>query len=201
MIIAHDPGHGIAPNLEGVPVGPKYNNAQPVERDIVMGIANDVVKGLAGWCTHVMLRTDAIGEPYTERAKQAKIEKAQLVICYHIDSSTKPHDHGLHALYLPGDKLGWEAACAIQRCAPMALLQSRLTPWPALFEKWPRVKWVLGHYAEVGIPAVLVELGYATADPETFRDAEVLLDYRSRPAIVACIAAGIARAMELTHDP
>lgn len=187
MIVAHDPGHGHDGD-EGCAHHGLFEAPQ------ALAFAHSIADGVR-WADHRLLRTDDRGARYGERAAEAKRIGAQLVLLHHVNASDHPEVRGLMAFYDPGDPLGLEAASAIARAAPKSLYRGGATP--ATHLAWPRVLWCLQHYRALGLTAVLIEWGFAT-NPD---DARYLLDLRSRPAIVVCAAAGIARAMELTHAP
>lgn len=98
---------------------------------------------------------------------------------------------GLMAFYWPGNQNGRVIADMIQRAAPPWLSsRSRKDPYPANFENWPRVRYVLKHHRPT---AVLIELGFLTNK----NDALALKDSSIQDGIVACILTGVAAARTL----
>jgi len=207
MLVAHDPGHGAPPAIEGC----KYNGI--IERDLTLSLSLDIAAGIP-WVGHILLRQGAKGDPYIERAQRALKARAGIVLCHHINAYGKANDvanpdgtvshtwevdpttHGLITFYDPGDTLGQAVAEIISTSAPLKLRREKRGIFPARPDDWTRpAHWVLEHYRELGLPAVLIEWGHATS-PE---DAKFLLDPNCRPCIVATAAAGIACAMEKHH--
>lgn len=192
MIIAHDPGHG----GEYRTIGAAHNGI--VERELVLDIARDVALGIP-WVQHVLLRTTLDGPKYAERPPAAVRAKANFVICHHVNAYKDGSAHGLCTFFDEGDVLGKEVAEAIVRASPAALLRH---PVESCFVTKPAPDWtadahaVIGWYRSVGLSAMLIEWGYCTAAG----DAEALRSPSVRPAMVAACAAGIARALELTHQ-
>lgn len=203
-LIAHDPGHGIEVTRGGRRViqtgtaaradanGDGVVDARDTEAAVNMGIAESIAHGVP-WVAHMLLRDGPIGPGYTRRAAMAAEAHATFVLCHHINSFPDERTRGLRAFYLPSDQLAGDTAQVIARAAPAPLWHGGATP--ATHVHYPSVVNILACYANVGLPAVLIEWGFAT-HPE---DARVLVDLRYRPAIVACAAAGIAHVMAATH--
>lgn len=215
MIIAHDPGHGYQPR----PGGCSHNGIN--ERDLVLLIATDIAAGIP-WANHCLLRRCADGPSYTDRAQTALKLGARLVLCHHINSVERqkvvdgkpmvttdasgverpemepdPTAHGLITFFDAGDVVGEAVARAIAAGAPPKLHRDfEKACFPASPNDWTvNAHWVLEHYRCLGLPAVLIEWGFATNQS----DAAVLLNPLLRPQLVTAAAAGIARAIEVTH--
>ena len=187
MIVAHDPGHGQPPAVIGC------NSNGIVERDFVLKLAEDIAAGI-DWpgLSQRLLRTsnDGPGCPdYHVRATKAL--GSDLVICHHVNASSDGA-HGLITFYDDGDELGKAVAIEVARSAPPNLRRSINGVFAAKPTDWTKAAhWVLEHYRCLGIPACLIEWGFSTnAD-----DARFLLDPAARPALIATVAAGLARAM------
>jgi N-acetylmuramoyl-L-alanine amidase len=203
-LIAHDPGHGIGVTRGGRRVvqtgtparadanGDGVIDSRDTEAVVNMGIARSIVDGIP-WVAHMLLRDGPVGPGYTRRAAMAAEAHATFVMAHHINSFPDARTHGMRVFYLPSDKLAGDVACVIARTAPAPLWHGGATP--ATSQHYPSVCNILSCYANVGLPAVLIEWGFAT-HPE---DARALVDLRLRPSIVACAAAGIAHVMAATH--
>jgi N-acetylmuramoyl-L-alanine amidase len=184
MKIGHDPGHGFKGDT-----GCVHNGV--VESEYVLTLAQDVAAGIP-WVTHTLLRSAEEAPAYAERAQSALKANCDLVFLHHVDAAG-PADSGLKAFFDPGDEPGFEVAGALSRCSPTRLWRGKTQPFAATERGWPRVRWCLEWYRQLGLSAVLIEWGYST-NPA---DAETLLDPKGRPAQVAAVMSGIARAMEL----
>jgi N-acetylmuramoyl-L-alanine amidase len=187
VIIAHDPGHGAPPAIQGVCAN------GIVERDAVLHIATDVAAGIP-YVDHRLLRTGPVGVLDADRAKAAKALGAGLVVCHHINEDADKTSHGLITFYAPGDAIGEEVANVMADNSPARMVRTAgFRTYGASMSDWTsRALWVIGHYRAVGIPCVLIEWGFAS-NPI---DAAFLLNPGNRPAMIACVAAGIARFME-----
>lgn len=204
LVFAHDPGHGKVRLIGGREVvdpgtsaradinGDGNIGAEDSEANEVLSFARDIRDGVP-WAAHILLRDGPVGPTYQERAERAKKAGASLVLCHHVNANNSSKPHGLMAFYLPSDELGSEVASVIARCAPKPLWRGGATP--ATSRTWPRVVGVMSCYANVGLPVVLIEWGFAT-NPG---NAMALADLTLRPAIVACAASGIAHAMYYLH--
>lgn len=189
-MICHDPGHGHNGD-------PGTSHGEIVERELVLSIATDIAAGIP-WCDHRLLRHAADGPSYADRARAAVMCGAKLVLCHHVNAYSDSTAHGLITFYDPSDPVGRAVAETISRSAPAKLLRPLTGIFPALTTDWTRdARSVLEHYRELGLPAVLIEWGFATNSG----DAASLLDPNIRPQIVCAAANGIARAMELCHIP
>jgi len=184
MRVGHDPGHG-----HNGDTGCVHNGV--VESTYVMTLAQDITAGIP-WVNHTLLRKVDDAPAYAERAQAALKAGCDLVFLHHVDAAGLT-DTGLKAFFDPGDELGFEVAGVLSRCSPARLWRGKTQPFAATERGWPRVRWCLEWYRQVGLSAVLIEWGYST-NPG---DATVLLDPKARPAQVACVASGIARALEL----
>lgn len=189
MYIAHDPGHGPAP-------GTIHNGI--TERDYVLEVARDCINWIP-WAAQLLLRSDGEGTSYTDRAQAAATAGIQLVFCHHVNAMEPGQPgQGLITFYDPSDDVGREVARVIARAAPARLYRQQYgvigtSPYAAWDD---RVERVMKPYRAYGIPCVLIEWGFAS----DVGDAEALLDLRMRPAMVAAVACGVARAYELLHS-
>ena len=190
MLLCHDPGHGAKPAILGV-----CKNGI-VERDAVLSIVQDIAAGIP-WVEHQLLRKSSIGLLDADRAQVARQLGAEFVLCHHINEDLDANSHGLITFYEPGDAIGQQVATVIAGAAPEKLLRpEKYRTYAAVAGDWTsRALWVLDHYRKVGIPCALIEWGFASYPT----DAAYLLDTDNRPAMVACVAAGVARAMELIN--
>lgn len=189
ILVAHDPGHGAGAS----PTGCVHGGL--IERDWVLQLAQDLVAATP-WARHMLLRTGPVGMIYADRAAEAEQLEAQLVISHHVNAHADPQVDGLMTFHVPGDHLAREVGEAVMRAAPYELLRAKPRSTPSSPGDWTRDAYgVLAHYRSRGLSVVLVEWGFATSA----RDRAVLMSPASRPALCAAGAAGIARAMELTH--
>jgi N-acetylmuramoyl-L-alanine amidase len=146
--------------------------------------------------SHRLLRTANDGAwcpGYVERAEAALKAEAQLVLCHHVNSYADASAHGLITFYDAGDELGALVAGEIARSAPKPLRRARDAVFVASPADWTAAShWVIDHYRSLGISAVLIEWGFSS-NPG---DAAALLAPATRPDMVTCAAAGVARAFE-----
>lgn len=188
MLVAHDPGHGAPLRITGTTAG------GIAERDLVLELARDVAAGIL-WAQHLLLRDEPEGPSYDERANAAAAAGARLVLCHHVNAYSSDKARGLMVFVDEHDGLAEEVGLAITRATPAELVREDALAF-ALQGDWTRdAHAVIEHYHRRGLPCVFIEWGFATSP----HDVDVLTRARSRPAIVACAAAGIARAIELTH--
>lgn len=189
MLIAHDPGHGCPPR----PTGTSHGGL--VERDWVLSMARDLAAAVP-WCKHLLLRSGPSGPTYPERAARAESAGADLVLCHHVNAAADPSLDGLMCFVPPGSHIAREVGEAIMRAAPAELRRTKPKPIPSGPGDWTADAWaVMLHYHQRGLPVVLIEWGFATSPV----DLAVLMAPSSRPALCAAGAAGIARAVDLTH--
>jgi len=193
MNFAHCPGHGI---MKGTALDRGCVHNGIIESVTTIGIARYIARHVLDpmW-NHVLLRNGDTGIGYSERAKIAKKESIDLVICHHINASSSPSSHGLIVFYSHDDIVGRDVAEMIERAAPYPLIRPGDDDDIATSRgDWTRnANWVMSHYRKHGIPTVLIEWGFST----NIDDAKYLLNEKSRPAMAACVMAGVARFIEV----
>jgi N-acetylmuramoyl-L-alanine amidase len=192
MKLAHCPGHGIMKSA--LDCGCVHNGI--VESVVTMDIAKEMTRRvLVPMGYHVLLRDGDVGIGYSERAQKAKDEHADLVICHHVNAASSPSAHGLIVFFSHDDEMGREVAEMVERATPYPLIRPGDDDDIAASRgDWTRnANWVMSHYRKHGIPAVLIEWGFST----NVDDAKYLLSQKSRPAMAACVMAGVARFFEL----
>jgi N-acetylmuramoyl-L-alanine amidase len=193
MRLAHCPGHGIM-KRGTLDSGCVHNGI--VESIVTMDIAKEMTRRvLVPMGYHALLRDGGTGVDYGERALLANREHVDLVICHHINAASSPSAHGLIVFYSHDDEVGREVAEMIERAAPYPLIRpGNDDDIAASRGDWTRrANWVMSHYRRYGIPAVLIEWGFST----NVDDAKYLLSEKSRPAMAACVVAGVARFTEI----
>lgn len=208
-----DPGHGGDP-------GAVHNGIR--EADLVLAIAQDlrhalIASGLDVDVEMTRLRDEAV--PHTQRGAISRGFDADLVISLHANANGDPKPKGMMVFYLPApmkpkdespeaharrelreinEPMARAVADAIQEEAPDELKRRlvkgvRNEGYPATSMDWPRVATVLSYHH---CPAVLVELGFLT-NPD---DAAYLENEENHPEIVACLLAGVERAIEMLPE-
>lgn len=188
--LIHDPGHG------GSNLGTQEGGIN--EKELILEIATDIRAGLSGWryLKQSMTRIDDRDISFKTRAEKAKMFEAQLALIYHINASSDPGVDGLTTFVMATNSVESEVAQAIMRAAPYDLLRSKTRPYIASPTDWTRRTYnCMIEYDRLGIPSVLIEFGFATSPI----DAPILISEHHRPAMVACVGAGVARAMELIN--
>lgn len=197
MKVWQDPQHG------GSNKGCEWGGL--IERHQVVGISNDLVPVLGGMgCEQRLARTGDETIPYADRAKAAADWGAELAFLHHINAMVYPRGHelegkpwirydGLMTFALADDPKALSVAEVIGHCAPVELRQ-RMPTYVANPHDWTRNAYnCLVHYSRVGIPAVLIEWGFATSP----RDRAILQSADHRMSLCAAAACGIGRAYEL----
>jgi N-acetylmuramoyl-L-alanine amidase len=182
MLVAHDPGHG-----HDGDIGCQHNGI--IEANLVLAFAGSIAAAVPE-AQHLLLRDETSAPSYLERAIKAHSEGASIVLLHHINANEDPACHGLMSFYSPDDELGHLVALAIAHATPAPLWRGGHAS-PATTTNWPRVLWCLMHYRKFGLPAVLIEWGFAT----NAKDADYLKSMESRTAIITCAAAGIAQVL------
>lgn len=146
--------------------------------------------------TTVSRAADEATKRYTARANEAKLWGAELVLCLHVNAMPPGGltARGLMTFYVDGDQVSADIAQVIARCSPARLYRGSSRCFAARADDWTKhALAVMTPYHELGLPVVLVELGFAT----DASDADIMLNDATRPAFAAMVMAGAARAMEL----
>jgi N-acetylmuramoyl-L-alanine amidase len=193
MRLAHCPGHGIM-KRGALDSGCVHNGI--VESVVTMDIAKEMTRRvLVPMGYHVLLRDGEAGVTYSDRAELAKNEHVDLVICHHVNAASSSSAHGLLVFYSHDDTVGREVAEMIERAAPYPLIRPGDDDDIAASRgDWTRrANWVMSHYRKHRIPVVFIEWGFST----NVDDAKYLLSEKSRPAMAACVMAGVARFLEV----
>lgn len=183
-------------------------HAELEERFWVMKMAQDLEPSLLAWGVEVRYAREGDETiDYSDRAEQARIWGADLAFLHHVNAYRYPPGHplagqphpnadGLLCLALPTDHIGLEVGSAITRAAPKDLLGRKLRTIPTNPYDWTKhAHSVLLEYGRRGVPAVLIEWGFATSP----RDRAILMGANHRPALVAAAMAGVGRFLELKH--
>lgn len=195
----HDPQHG----------GPNRGTAWfgLVEKFWVVEMSKSLVPILDKLeCEQELARTRDELIPYGERAQAAKAWGADIAFLHHVNAMVYPKKHekagdawekfdGLMTFALLADHIGMDVAKVIGRCAPVDLLQKKPTYAASSDpDDWTNETYnCLVNYREMGVPAVLIEWGFATSSI----DREVLRLAKYRPSLCASVACGVGRAIEL----
>jgi N-acetylmuramoyl-L-alanine amidase len=193
MMVAHCPGHGI---MKGSTLDKGCQHNGVVESDVTMDISRGVSRyAVVPVGNHLLLRDGDCSGTYEQRSIEAARHNVDLVICHHVNAYNSPSAHGLIVFYSHDDEMGREVAEMIERAAPYPLIRPGDDDDIAASRgDWTRnANWVMSHYRKHGIPAVLIEWGFAT----NVNDAKYLLSEKSRPAMAACVLAGVARFFEV----
>lgn len=128
----------------------------------------------------------------TEEALLAKEYGADLVLSLHVNSYKDPHEHGLRAFHMPGDRDAKAIADTIALHAPMQLRE--FTPRArTASDLWPAVRNVLTPFQQRGICAVLIEFGFAS----NTADRRYLLSEPGKAACANAAEAGVIEFMRL----
>jgi hypothetical protein len=170
-------------------------------------MSNDLVPVLGQLgCEQQLARYTDETIPYENRAEGARSWGAQLAFLHHVNAMIYPKDHelagqpwvrydGLMTFALLHDSIGLAVARMIGHCAPRNLRQKT----PTYIASSDKHDWTnnayncLIHYGRRGIPAVLIEWGFATSPT----DREILQSPKHRPSLCATAACGVGRAAEL----
>lgn len=193
-----DPGHGNSNK------GLEY--AGFVERHWNLDFATTLAS--EGWCgDNVKLSREAdVSIAYRERARQAYEWRVDLALLIHVNGIFYPPEHhragearssfhGAMAFTIEGDRTIDIVAETILRAMPHQLWRSdhRVTPFHATQSDWTKdAHGHLHHYFDRGIPAVLLEMGFATNDA----DRRFLLDLSKSHLLCRAVAAGVEYMIE-----
>jgi len=150
----------------------------------VMGrITNSVI------CPMTRTRNDEVVS-LDERGKRAYGERADFVVCVHVDKWSDSKLHGASSYYAPSDGTGEAVADVILRSMPPPLYRREAKPTEAQPDTGrEKDRWLqaplncLSPFVNRGIPACLIECGFMSNDD----DLKALLD----PEIQMCITMAI----------
>ena len=170
-----DPGHG------GKDPGTSHGGL--VEKDWVLEVGYLLLDMLSTnmHCSPTLLRVEDVDIGLREAADSAMDADCDLVLSLHVNANDNTLVRGLMTFHLPSDVEGAEMARGISDGAPEQLSR-RNGVISATQEQWPRVCNVLEPYLANGIPACLIEFGFATNE----YDRKYLL---SQPGKYACALA------------
>ncbi len=151
-----DPGHG------GEHTGVVANNI--VEKFYVATFANALYWVLhdTHWFRPHISRGGDENISLDDAGEIAEKCSAKFALAIHVNANDDPRVSGMMTFYMSGDEIGSGVAAEMQRNAPPGLTRTSDSPIMGLQSAWPRVYNVLLPYRKREIPAVLIELGFAT---------------------------------------
>jgi N-acetylmuramoyl-L-alanine amidase len=199
MRLIHDPGHG------GHNRGLQY--AGFVERSWVIDFGHLLMDRLSSLCEYqCMARTSDDYIRYTVRARRAVEWKADLAFLHHVNGlfygqdhhragQGNPHGSGTICFVVPEDELSHCVAEALIKGLPKELWRQKDYLITASPNDWTKNAYGhLSHYTSRGIPAVLIEWGFATNDA----DRRALQNDKVRDGMAKAAAEAVLRFKELT---
>lgn len=167
MRLWHDPGHG------GSNPGLVYNGF--IERDWVVDWSHFLINKLTDACSEQrMARYGNVSMGYSIRASDARAWDADAALLHHVNGMFFPKDHiragearqefhGTMAFVVFADKVARQWVTAILDGTPPVLQRTSNILIPSHPIGWTQDAYGhLHHYADRGIPAVLMEYGFAT---------------------------------------